>query len=105
MECAAPACIVTGKHDGSPPTTLGGLCTITALLFHQFWRFPAFWKFKPGEGLDHFWEFLKNFGLVGGLGLIMLSSGSLPASQVARHPLTSSPVIGPQAGAPMPPSP
>jgi len=105
VEIVTPICIITGWHDRLAAFVLAGFCVITALLFHQFWRFPAFWRFEPGEGLEHFWEFLKNFGLVGGLGLIMLSSGTLPVSEVAQHPLTSSPVIGPQAGAPVPPLP
>ena len=102
VELAAPLCIVTGWHDRLAAFVLAGFCVITALLFHQFWRFPAFWRFEPGEGLEHFWEFLKNFGLIGGLGLVMLSSGTLPVSDIAQHPLISSPVIGAQAGVPLP---
>jgi putative oxidoreductase len=104
VEVVTPICIVTGWHDRLAAFVLAGFCVITALLFHQFWRYPAFWQFKPGEGLDHFWEFLKNFGLVGGLGLVMLSSGTLPVSEVAQHPLISSPVVGVQAGTPLPAS-
>ncbi|HEV2673610.1 MAG TPA: DoxX family protein [Aliidongia sp.] len=102
VEVVAPICIVTGWHDRLAAFVLAGFCAITAVLFHQFWRFPGFWRFQEGEGLQHFWEFLKNFGLVGGLGLVVLSQGLLPVSMVARHPLTSSHVMGPQAGSPIP---
>lgn len=101
VEIVTPICIVTGWHDRLAAFILAGFCVVTAVLFHQFWRFPGFWRFQPGEGLDHFWEFLKNFGLVGGLGLIVLSQATLPVSMVARQPLLSSHVAGPQAGAPI----
>ena len=105
IEAAAPACIVTGWHDRLAAFVLAGFCAVTAALYHQFWHYPDFWRFRPGEGLDHFWEFLKNFGLVGGLGLIVLSPRTLPISVAAQHPLASSHVTGPQAGAPLNPAP
>jgi putative oxidoreductase len=101
VECAAPACIVTGKHDGSPPTTLGRLCTITALLFHQFWRFPDFWRFREGEGLQHFWEFLKNLGLAGGLGLIGLAPRTLPVGEAVQHLHACTRAFGSQPACPV----
>jgi putative oxidoreductase len=102
VEVLAPVCIVTGWHDRLAAFILAGFCVITAVLFHQFWRFAEFWRFREGEGLEHFWEFLKNFGLVGGLGLIVLAPRTLPLSEVLQHPLASSYVAGPQAGAPLP---
>jgi putative oxidoreductase len=74
VEFVAPICIVTGWEDRWAALVLAGFCVVTALLFHQFWRFPGFWRFEEGEGLEHFWEFLKNFGLVGGLGFVVLAS-------------------------------
>jgi putative oxidoreductase len=94
IEFAAPACIVAGWHDRLAAFVLAGFCVVTALLFHPFWRFADFWRFRAGAGLEHFWEFLKNFGLAGGLGLVMLSPGSLAVSTVALHPLASSSVVG-----------
>ena len=101
VEIVTPICIVLGWHDRLAAFVLAGFCAVTAVLYHQFWRFPDFWRFRPGEGLDHFWEFLKNFGLVGGLGLIVLSPHTLPLSEAARHPWASSHVIGPAAGTPL----
>jgi putative oxidoreductase len=100
VEIVAPVCIVAGWHDRLAAFVLAGFCVVTAILFHQFWRFPGFWHFKEGEGLEHFWEFLKNFGLVGGLGLIMLAPRTLPISVVVQHPFASTHVSGPDAGAP-----
>jgi putative oxidoreductase len=101
VEVVTPVCIVTGWHDRLAAFVLAGFCVVTALLFHQFWRYADFWRFREGEGLEHFWEFLKNFGLVGGLGLVMLAPRTLPLSEIVQSPLASSHVAGPQAGAPI----
>ena len=98
VEVATPVCIVLGWHDRLAAFVLAGFCAVTAVLYHQFWRFPDFWRFRPGEGLEHFWEFLKNFGLVGGLGLVVLAPRTLPATEFLAHPLSSTAVSGPQAG-------
>ena len=98
VETVAPVCIVLGWHDRLAAFVLAGFCAVTAVLYHQFWRFPDFWRFQEGEGLQHFWEFLKNFGLVGGLGLVMLAPRTLPLGEVVRDPLASTRVTGPQAG-------
>ncbi len=98
VEVAAPICIVIGWHDRLAAFVLAGFCAVTAVLYHQFWRYSDFWRFREGEGLEHFWEFLKNFGLVGGLGLVMLAPRTLPLSDVAAHPLASTYVSGRQAG-------
>ncbi|TPG58652.1 DoxX family protein [Roseomonas nepalensis] len=105
VEIVAPACIVLGWHDRLAAFVLAGFCVVTALLYHPFWRYPDFWRFQEGEGLQHFWEFLKNFGLVGGLGLVVLAPRTLPATEVLRDPLASTYVVGPKAGevAPSPP--
>jgi putative oxidoreductase len=104
IEFVTPACVVTGWHDRLAAFVLAGFCVVTAVLFHQFWRFPDFWRFREGEGLEHFWEFLKNFGLVGGLGLIVLAPRTLPVSTVLQSPLASSYVSGPYAGSPVSPA-
>jgi putative oxidoreductase len=105
VEFSTPVCIVAGWHDRPAAFILAGFCVITAVLFHQFWRFPDFWRFKEGKGLEHFWEFLKNIALVGGLGLVMLAPRTLPVSEVISHPLASTYVIGPHAGSPIEPPP
>jgi len=59
-------------------------------MYHQFWTFPRFWS-RNGEGRAHLWDFLKNFGLVGGLLLVVIGGSYAPASQVATRPLSSGP--------------
>jgi putative oxidoreductase len=101
VEIVMPLCIVTGWHDRLAAFILGGFCVLTAVLFHQFWRFAGFWRFEEGEGLQHFWEFLKNFGLAGGLGFVMLVTRTLPLDEFVRHPLESTHVSGAAAGSPV----
>ena len=48
---STPVCIVAGWHDRLAAFILAGFCVVTAVLFHQFWRFPDFWRFQEGEGL------------------------------------------------------
>ncbi len=105
VEIVCPVCIVLGWHDRVAAFVLAGFCVVTAVLYHQFWRYPDFWRFRPGEGLEHFWEFLKNFGLVGGLGLVVLAPRTLPATDFLEHPLTSTYVGGPHAGSVAPTTP
>lgn len=102
VEFVTPVCIVTGWHDRLAAFILAGFCVITALLFHQFWRYRDFWRFKEGEGLEHFWEFLKNFGLVGGLGFVVLSVQPVPVSKAVQYPFASTIISGPQAGQTIP---
>lgn len=99
IELVTPVCIVLGWHDRLAAFLLAGYCVVTALLYHQFWRYPEFWRFAPGEGLNHFWDFLKNFGIVGGLALVMLAPRTAPFSEVVSHPLASTHISGPMAGA------
>jgi putative oxidoreductase len=102
VEFITPVCIVTGWHDRLAAFVLAGFCAVTAVLYHQFWRFADFYRFREGEGMQHFWDFLKNFGLVGGLGLVVLAPNTRPATDFLMHPLASTQVIGPHTGAPIP---
>jgi len=90
VEFVTPACIVIGWHDRLAAFVLAGFCTVTALLYHPFWKYPQFWS-KAGDGRSHFWDFLKNFGLVGGLLLIAIGGTPMSASAVLDHPLSSAP--------------
>ncbi|GEP06890.1 DoxX family protein [Methylobacterium oxalidis] len=94
VEIVAPICIVTGYYDRIAAFVLAGFCAVTAILFHRFWEFPGFWS-RKGEGNAHFWDFWKNFGLVGGLLLVTLGGSYAPASAVIGHPLASGPQAAP----------
>ena len=66
-EALTPVAIVTGWHGREAAALLGGFCTATALLYHPFWEHDDLFKKGKSTGREELWEFLKNFGLVGGL--------------------------------------
>lgn len=90
VEFVTPLCIVIGWHDRIAAFVLAGFCVVTALLYHPFWSFPHFWS-QDGAGRSHFWDFLKNFGLAGGLLLLVIGGSPVPTSTVLHAPLSSAP--------------
>ncbi len=99
VEAVAPFCIVLGWHDRIAAFVLAVFCVVTAVLYHPFWKFRGFWS-RDGDGRAHFWDFLKNFGLVGGLLLVTFATALAPAGVVARRPLSSTAVYTPAGTAP-----
>jgi putative oxidoreductase len=91
IEVITPICIVIGWHDRLAAFVLAGFCAVTAFLYHPFWTFADFWTPGDSKGRRNFWDFLKNFGLVGGLLLLIVVAGFAPASTVIEHPLASTP--------------
>ena len=91
VETVAPILIVFGIADRAAAFVLAGFCAVTAVLFHRFWEFPDFWS-QDGKGRAHFWDFLKNFGLVGGLLLVVIGGAYAPVGEVVRHPLSGGPM-------------
>ncbi len=89
VETLAPICILTGRGDRAAAGVLAGFCAVTAVLYHQFWKEDDFWAQGPSKGRDHFWEFLKNFGLVGGLLLVVFGRELDSPLGVLRHPLST----------------
>ena len=100
VEVLAPICIVLGWHDRIAALVLACFCVVTALLYHPFWKFPDFWKSGNSVARSHFWDFLKNFGLVGGLLLVVFATQLAPAGVIARRPLDSTAVYTPSGTAP-----
>jgi putative oxidoreductase len=102
VEGVTPFLIVLGVWDRAAAVVLAGFCVVTAFLYHPFWAYPDFWS--PGDdskARDHFWQFLKNFGLTGGLLLVVFAGPLTPPAQVAAHPFRSAGptgrgVLGPQ---------
>ena len=92
VEFVTPFCIVIGWHDRLAALVLAGFCVATALLYHNFWRYPDFWIKGDSKARSHFWDFLKNFGLVGGLLLVTFGTALVPADRVASHLLPSDPL-------------
>lgn len=72
VELVTPFCIVFLWHARIAAFVLAAFCVVTALLYHRFWTYTDFWAPADSVGRSHFWDFLKNFGLVGGLLLVML---------------------------------
>ena len=72
IEAITPFCIVTGRRDRESAALLAGFCASTALLYHPFWTHDDLFAKGKSTGREELWEFLKNFGLVGGLMLIAL---------------------------------
>ena len=97
VEAVAPFCIVAGWHDRIAALVLALFCVVTALLYHPFWRFGDFWHHGGSRARAHFWDFLKNFGLVGGLLLIVFATRLAPADVIMRDPWSSTAAYAPAA--------
>lgn len=90
IEAVTPLLIVVGMWDRAAAAVLAGFCFVTAFLYHPFWNATDFWlKGAPSKGREHFWQFLKNFGLTGGLLLVVFAGVPANPIDVARHPLSS----------------
>ena len=96
VEFVTPVCIVSGWYDGMAAFVLAGYCVITAILYHNFWAYPRFWS-PTSEGYPHLWDFLKNFGLVGGLLLIVLGSDLVAQVEHAAKEISASEIVHVQA--------
>ena len=86
IEGLTPLCIVVGWLDRPAAAILAGFCVVTAILYHPFWRYDDF--FSPSDASksrEHFWQFLKNFGLFGGLLLVVFAGTLTPLPDVV-HP-------------------
>lgn len=95
VELITPVCIVIGWNDRLAAAVLAAFCVVTALLYHPFWSYGDFWSAGDSQGRSHFWDFLKNFGLVGGLLLIVFGTQLAPVGYVVGHPLSSTGVYHP----------
>ena len=91
VEVGTSVCIVAGIFDRAAASLLAFYCIVTAILYHQFWAQGDFFARGDSKGRTHFWDFLKNFGLVGGLGLIILGAPLASVGYVALHPFSSTP--------------
>jgi putative oxidoreductase len=89
VEVVAPVCIVLAWYDRIAAFVLAGFCVVTALLYHEFWRYGDFWAPGESQGRNHFWDFLKNLGLTGGLLMIVFGTPLAPLNDFLSHPLSS----------------
>ena len=79
LETVTPVCIVTGHHDRVAAGVLAAFCVVTAVLYHPFWTYSDLRVRGKSKGREELWEFLKNFGLVGGLLPLALRRPGKPA--------------------------
>lgn len=86
VEGVTPIGIVTGWLDRPAAALLAGFCVVTAFLYHPFWRYGDFFSADDASvAREHFWQFMKNFGLVGGL-LLVVFAGTLERPADIAHP-------------------
>ncbi|HVB88845.1 MAG TPA: DoxX family protein [Beijerinckiaceae bacterium] len=90
VEFVAPFCVVFAWHDRLAALLLALFCVVTALLYHEFWKFGDFWRRGASKGRADFWDFLKNLGLAGGLLLVVFGSPAASLGGFLSHPLSSS---------------
>jgi putative oxidoreductase len=91
VEFLTPICIVAGVYDRIAALLLAGFCVVTAFLYHPFWTYHDFWiESDKSQAREHFWQFLKNFGLVGGLLLVVFAGDLAPAQAVLSALFASS---------------
>lgn len=91
VEAVTPVMIVTGYQDRVGAVLLAGFCVVTGFLYHPFWRWTDFWiESDTSEAREHFWQFVKNLGLVGGLLLVVFAGRLTPPADVLRQPWSAS---------------
>ena len=91
IEAVTPICVVLGWYDRLAALILAGFCVVTAFLYHPFWNYRDFWSPRDDSvAREHFWQFLKNFGLAGGLLLVMFGGALASPEYVLRHLLQAS---------------
>ncbi len=76
VETVAPVMIVAEKRDREAALVLAAFCAATGLLYHPFWTYKDLAKQEGSKGRAQLWDFLKNFGLVGGLLLVAFDGRS-----------------------------
>lgn len=90
IEGVTPVLIVAGLFDRVAAFVLAGFCVVTAFLYHPFWTYDDFWiAADTSKAREHFWQFLKNFGFAGGLGLVIFTGTMTPPRAVVDHSLRS----------------
>ena len=79
VEGLTPVLIVARWWDRPAALLLAAFCVVTAVLYHPFWRGPDFFSDSPDSiAREHFWQFLKNFCIVGGLLLVAAVGNGSP---------------------------
>lgn len=101
IEILTPIAIVFDIEARPASLILAFFCIVTAILYHPFWKFPRFWSGNNNEGRSHFWDFLKNFGLAGGLLFIVIGGPFGKPLPTATHSLAPTAAVRPANAAPL----
>ena len=91
LEIVGPALIVLGLFDRLAALLMAGYCAATAVFFHRFWSYGDLFAKGQSQGRTHLFDFMKNFGMVGGFLLLLLVSQFQSLGDFARDPLQSAP--------------
>lgn len=74
VEAVTPLLIVARIWDRPAALVLAAFCAATAVLYHPFWASSDFFaNSSESVAREHFWQFLKNFCIVGGLLLVAVA--------------------------------
>ncbi len=90
VEVAMSLAVLTGVADRLAAFVLAGYCTVTALLWKQFWRTPDFRLKGPSRGRELFWDFMKNLAVAGGFLMLATGGEASGVDRLAHEPLASS---------------
>ena len=91
LEIVGPALIMLGLFDRLAALLMAGYCAVTAVFFHRFWSYGDLFAKGQSQGRTHLFDFMKNFGMVGGFLLLMLVSQFQTLGDFAHDPLQSAP--------------
>ena len=90
VEVLMSAGVVSGIADRACAFVLAGYCTVTALVWKQFWRPGDFWSSSDGRARALFWDFWKNLALAASFLLIVFGTDALSIAQFLAHPTIQS---------------
>ena len=93
VESVTPVCIVTERRDRAAASVLAAFCVATAVLYHPFWNHDDLLAKGKSKGREELWEFLKNFGLVGGLLMVIFADRAEPTLIAERLPMPLRPTL------------
>lgn len=82
--------VVAGIADRACALVIAGYCTVTAILYKQFWAQGDFWADADGKGRTLFWDFLKNLSLGAGFVLIVVGTNGAGLQAFLHAPFASS---------------
>jgi putative oxidoreductase len=90
LEVLMSLAILAGVADRMAALVFAFYCTVTAVLWKQFWKQPDFRLRGASRGRDVFWDFLKNVALAGGFLMLAVGGSVTGFDDFLAHPWASS---------------